>query len=174
MQEMGAGLLTLCVVLLLLAAMSIITLVIVWNYGNEIIAQYGDEASGAVFYQKLLAALKPLLFLASAAALFFSSKRMAVYLTISAFIYNSYGTAIQLFHAVMGISQVPFNIFGLLNIAALIAAVGYLLLSKEVERVYEIGTRKLLTRGIANLWQRGRGRPTSQEIEADRLNDTFR
>lgn len=176
MAEMGGGLLTLCVLLLVLAALGLFSLSVAWNASNAIIAELGssDETNGAIRNTLIMTALVPALYLASATGLFYSSSRFAIWLTIGAVLFANFRSLVQFAQLVLGTSPISPTIWLFVDLAILVGLIGYLLTSKDVERVYKFGARHFLTVGLHDLWQRGRGRRTHEQSEAVRLDETFK
>jgi hypothetical protein len=176
MAELGRGLLSLCVLLLVLAVMGLISLSIVWNASKFMVAELGstDEMIGAIRSTLILTGFVPALYLVSAAALFYSNSRVAIWLTIGAVLFANFRSLVQLAQLTQGTSPTSPTIWLLVDLTILVGIIGYLLTSKDVERVYKFGARHFLTVGLRDFWHRGRGRRTHEQSEAVRLDETFK
>ena len=173
-MELGASLTGLCAVLIALAVFGIFNTALVWRLGADLIAQYGEEVRGLVWSKTAWTALGPVLLLVSACALFYSNARIAPLLAILAIAYVSYGALSLAIGFLFGSAWRPLGPWDIADIAIATAVIGFVLVSKDIERVYHTGTRKFLSHDILNLWRRARSRPTLEETEATRLHDTFK
>lgn len=176
-NELGIGITMLCGVFLIFTILTIWQTKLVWDLGREYINNNGDysgEISRLVIYKTLLTALNPVLFFASALGLFFSNSKLAVYFAIGTVIYPSYGSLFNIIKTVLGLDHFPIEMTDITNLIILLSIIGFLLFSKDVQRVYKFNSRRLLTRDISNLWRKGRNRPSVEESEAASLHETFK
>jgi hypothetical protein len=177
--ELGVGPMLLCAFLVVLTFLGVLTFAFVWQVASRL----GDEYSNSqdmtpLIWRSLgLTAMRPTLFLVSAIALFYSRSRWAVFLTVSAIVLTNYSAVLMIPKAIdalkYGVGPPLMLADVAIGLAMLIGIPTYLLLSKHVDELYGVGLRHTILRGTANSWQRFRNRPTIDEIEADRLNDTF-
>ncbi|MDR2857937.1 MAG: hypothetical protein LBV50_08830 [Novosphingobium sp.] len=172
--EMGAGPLLLCAFLLLLAAIGIWQAALVWAAGDQLLDAYGTDLDGVIIRYKILASLKVILLVSSAFGLFFSRNKIAIFLAIAALFFASRQIIYDIALAVASNNFVNFAPFRLFDLFAFIVPTTYLLFSSEIERIYHTGTRRFLIRGTLNTWRRLRSRPTLDELEAARLDKTFK
>jgi hypothetical protein len=172
--ELGPSLTSLCAVLVALAVLGVWNTFMVWRLGADFIGQYGEEVRSIVFAKTAWTALSPLLLLVSACALFFSSARAAPVFAILAIVYVAFGSLSLIMSTLTNSAWRPLNFWDAFDAAVAVAIVSFLLVSKDVQRVYGTSTRKFLTHDIVNLWRKARSRPTLEETEAVRLQDTFK
>ncbi len=173
LSELGGGIITLCVALLALAVLSIAQTVLVWRVGQNHLAEYGDDLAGMVYYKTALTALNVVLFFVSAAALFVSNSKWAVILALGTLVFANFGSLMVLMHRVSVNYWSSLSIWELIGYAIFFSMIAFLLFSKDIERVYQFGSRRFFTHDLVNLWRKGRNRPSLEDSEADRLNNTF-
>jgi len=174
MAEMGPGPLLLCAFLLCLAVFGVYQMALVWRISEQFEAAYGNDLAGMIMLQKALAVARVVLLVAAVFGLYFSNSRMAVYFAVLVLIFSQYRAVAGLYSSV---TSGRINIYSLLqciDVVCLLVPVAYLAISKEIDRLYRPGTRHFLTVGVRNGWQRLRGRPTANQVEAIMLDETFK
>lgn len=174
MAEMGRGPMLLCGLLLILAVAGIYQIALVWGVSRDFEATYGDGLAGAILRTKIFTIVNVVLFVSAAFGLFFSNSKAAVYLTIFTLAFTEYRSPFALYSSVVHRQIDVFLLFRVLDVLILLVPTVYLLTSREIDRLYHPGTRKLLMIGLPARWNRLRGRPTAEEAEAMNLNETFK
>ena len=170
-QELGFGPVALCAILVVLAFLSVVSVYFVWQAGQELQAVHGHLFDSHVQYNLLTTAIRSLIYLAGAFALFFSNSKFAVLAVLATLMYGAWQAITPLISDPM---DRLFNIWVFIDLAILLGSIGYLLLSKKIERIYHFGSRQFFTTGIRDIWLRGRGRPSVEQREAAGLDETFR